>query len=456
MRTSSKLFQALLLGLIFSGGPVSAQDSATLSVGEMRVATAALLEQGQSQQAYRFAGALLERDPDDIDALLLRSRAARNIGRMAEARRTARRAWELAETDDFRFAAALANAQALATQGARTRAQLWLRRAAQVAPNDRARALARRDFQYVRSRNKWATQLSFNIAPSSNINNGSTHKTSRLFDLPFEFTLQNEALALSGTEISFGFDTRYRVSETRRRALDLTFGADHTTFRLSDDAKDRAPDAKGSDFAQTRLDLGLRQQHKVADNRGLLSYGVGFGRLNYAGEPLYNALRANISYRHALSRRSLGQLSLRAERQQGFDTRRDADSLSVDAALTQTLGKGHRLTLALGHTTSTSDADFLDYTQDRVSVRFAPAIELFSTRATFGLGFSRKDHDRSVYTSEGRHEERWSASATFVMTGIDYYGFVPTVTLSASRTEANLNLFETENVGIEMGIRSSF
>ena len=63
------------------------------------------------------------------------------------------------------LAAALAVAQALSSEGARTRAQLWLRRAMQVAPTKRQKALAVRDFRYVRLRNPWSTRLSFSVAP---------------------------------------------------------------------------------------------------------------------------------------------------------------------------------------------------------------------------------------------------------------------------------------------------
>ena len=39
---------------------------------------------------------------------------------------------------------------------------------------------------------------------------------------------------------------------------------------------------------------------------------------------------------------------------------------------------------------------------------------------------------------------------------MDFYGFIPTVTLNAERTHANIDLYETENFGIQVGIRSAF
>ena len=34
--------------------------------------------------------------------------------------------------------------------------------------------------------------------------------------------------------------------------------------------------------------------------------------------------------------------------------------------------------------------------------------------------------------------------------------FKPTITFNAERTDANIDLYETENFGLQMGIRSAF
>ncbi|MDG1868800.1 MAG: hypothetical protein P8J00_13885 [Yoonia sp.] len=92
-----------------------------------------------------------------------------------------------------------------------TRAQLWLRRAAQYAPDDATKAVVAKDFRTVRERNPWSSSLRFGIFPRSNINNGSTAEIYYLPGLDFPLTLQPSSRALSRFEISGGFSSQYRL-----------------------------------------------------------------------------------------------------------------------------------------------------------------------------------------------------------------------------------------------------
>lgn len=57
-----------------------AEERLSLSVGAMYIAAAKSLAVGNDRQAQQLADALLQRDPDDIRALILKSGAARNLG----------------------------------------------------------------------------------------------------------------------------------------------------------------------------------------------------------------------------------------------------------------------------------------------------------------------------------------------------------------------------------------
>ena len=173
--TRAWLCCVLLTGAV---APVSAQVA--LDADGLRAQAMVALNAGDPATARSFAKALLHRDPQDRNAYLILARSARDMGDIPPARAAARKAWELAETDAQRYSAALITAQVLSTEGKRTRAQLWLRRAGQHAPNDRLRAKAKRDFNYVRQRNPWHTDFTFTLAPNSNINNGSARDRSRL------------------------------------------------------------------------------------------------------------------------------------------------------------------------------------------------------------------------------------------------------------------------------------
>ena len=211
-----------------------------------------------------FANALVQRDPNDRIAHLIRARALRDIGQYDDALISARTAWSLSESDAQRYSSALVMAQVQSSAGHHTYAQIWLRRAIHHAPNDALEQRAIRDFRFVRSRNPWSTRISFAITPDSNINNGSSSRSSflnyrlteALFGQPVEYELSGAARALSGIEYSFGIDTRYRFQETANHANDVFFSLDMREYTLSSDAKSIAPDARASDFSFTSYNLG--------------------------------------------------------------------------------------------------------------------------------------------------------------------------------------------------------
>ena len=434
----------------------SAAAQVTLSPGEMRELAGQAVLQGRPDVAFDVTGALLLRDDTDLNAHLIRSRAARDLGRNTDALKHARTAWSLSDEPDERYAAALANAQALSSSGRRTAAQLWLRRAVQLAPDDASRAKAAQDFRYVRGQNPWATALSFSIAPSSNINNGSRNETSELFDLPFEFQLEGEARALSGVEIAGGFSTRYRLIASERKRTDLQFGASHRTYVLSDDAKDIAPDADGSDFATTSAFVGLSETYRLPDARAQIGWNMRFGASWYAGEDLLRYARLGGTYQRAIGQRALASGSLTREVQDGLNGREDASIWTARFGYGLFLESGNRISLSTTLSRAESDADYLDYTQRALSMRYSLAEPVGPAKLEFGLTVGDKTHDRSNLTSDGRKDRSVEASITAALPDLDYYGFIPTVTLRMERTDANIDIYETESFGLQLGVRSAF
>jgi len=443
---------ALLLGLFVS--QASAQDA--LSPSEMRELAGQAALRGQASVAFDLSEALISRDDTDLNAHLIRSRAARDLGRNEDALRHARRGWSLADDAQSQYAAALATAQALSSDGRRTSAQFWLRRAIELAPNETLKQRAAEDLVYVRRRNPWSTQLRFSVAPSSNINNGSRNDSSELFGLPFEFGLEGEAQALSGVEISTGFSTRYRLTENDRMRRDLTFGVSHRTYILSEDAKDIAPDAQGTDFATSSAYVALGESHALSGGTARLGWNAQLGRRWYAGDPLLDYTRIGANYRRATSKRGQVSAGISREGQDGVGSRDDATILRASLGYGIALRNGDQVSLSTHAVQSTSDADYLDYDQRTLSASYTMAKPVGPAKLDFGISISEKHHDASSLTPDGRDERAIEARVTAALTEMDFYGFMPTVTLNAEKTDTNIDLYETENYGIQLGVRSAF
>ncbi|UMA65293.1 surface lipoprotein assembly modifier [Roseivivax marinus] len=452
-----------VLATLSAPGGAMAQEASGLSAGQMRQLAAADLDAGRPAAARQVARALIDRDPTDVQALLVLSRAERDLQDFDAARDAGLGAWRQAGTDDERFAAALAVAQALSSEGARTRAQLWLRRAMQVAPTKRQKALAVRDFRYVRLRNPWSTRLSFSVAPSSNVNGGSRRDTVDLYledtpigDVPVEAALGGASKALSGIEYSMGLATSYRLHQTERSRLSVDLLLDHTTYTLSDDAKDIAPEAEGADFAVSRAALGLTQDWTAPSSRLGLRYGASIMRTDYGGEPLVRTLAAHGTLRYALTPKVMGQLTARRTWDAGYDTRADATGWQLAAGLATSIGANNTLSLRGRWQDVTSDSGALDYVERAVDAGLGLGTPILGTDVSFNLTAAQRKHDDHPYSAHGREDTRLSASATLTLQQIDYYGFVPDITFEASRTESSLGLYDSEEFGISLGIRSRF
>lgn len=444
--------KAFVLGLFVS----QASAQASLNPAEMRELAGQAALRGQANLAYDLSRALISRDDTDLNAHLIRSRAARDLGRNGDALMHARRAWSLAGDAQTKYAAALATAQALSSDGRRTSAQFWLRRAIELAPNEALKQRAAEDFVYVRRRNPWSTQLRFSVAPSSNINNGSRNDSSELFGLPFEFGLEGEAQALSGVEISTGFSTRYRLTENERKRSDLTFGVSHRTYVLSEDAKDIAPDAQGADFATSSAYVALGESYALSGGKARLGWDAQLGRTWYAGDPLLDYTRIGVNYRRAAGKRGLVSAAISRDVQDGAGSRDDAAILRVSLGYGMALKNGDQFSLSTRVVQSTSEAGYLDYDQRALSASYRMAKPVGPAQLEFGLTVSEKHHDASSLTPDGRDERTVEARVTAALPEMDFYGFMPTVTLNAERTDANIDLYETETYGIQLGVRSAF
>ena len=439
----------------------SASSQVSLTPNELRQAAVVALQTGEAPTARRYAEALVARDPADLNAHLILARAARDMGDIPPARAAARTAWQLADTGAERYSAALITAQILSTEGKRTRAQLWLRRAAQNAPNDLLRERAKRDFRYVKRRNPWKTDLTFTFAPNSNINNGSARDTSRLnyaisellFGEPIEYELNDEAQAIAGVETGGSVRTRYRFAQTPTTAHDAKLSLSYRTFSITDDLDDDG--IKGSDFAFGSLAFGYGYRRLNLDRKGEFALDVEGGQTWYGGSRYASYLRSQAQQTWRTSAQRQFRFGGELERQWGQATP-DLDTVGLSASITQGYASGNTGFFGLFATTTQSPNPGSEYTEVMLRTGIALRKPIVGAAVQFGLGASWRDYDYSRDSRDGRRDTRIFADVTATFKDIDYYGFNPTVTLSASSTDSNIGLYDVNRVGLNIGIKSAF
>ena len=431
-----------------------------LSVDSMRQLAYQTLQAGFAEQALTYTDALLARDANDTTALIIRAQALRALGRAPEARRVAKQAWALADTDKARFGAAMAMAQALSSMDRRTGAQLWLRRAAQYAPNDRARDIARRDFRYVKSRNPWVLQFDGTAQPSSNINNGSRQTKMSLSGLPIEFEIPAQSQALSGVELGFGVTSTYRFAPTDRAMTEARFAFNGQIVALSADAKAAAPLARNGDYTFAAAEVGVQQTRALGEQGSTTLRLTGtLGHNWYGGDDLSDYLRLSMGLDHNLSNGAALNFGLSADKTARIDSPlQSSDRLAVTLGYSVAVGANgqDRLKFELEAATTASASAEVRSTAQTVSVEWTKGAAVGGIALSGGLQIGTQTYSDSRYVTGGRDDLKLSANLSMTFQNIDYLGFSPVLTLQASKNRSNSALHDSENFGIALGIRSSF
>lgn len=475
---------ALLMGAatMFAAPIGHAQDASaqqvSLSPEQMRLAAELNLRNGQPVRALAFADALLVRDPNDVTALLVRAAALRATQDYDGAKDAARAGWKLAENDGHKYTAAVLMAQALSSDKKRTRAQLWLRRAAHVAPTPAQEARAKQDFRYVRQRNPWQTYLSFTLAPNSNINNGSSRDSSRLLYQvlnPFtggeaaEVELGAASRALSGLEAGFNVQTRYRFKQTERTAHDLRLRLSYRTYELSNSSKDDLAEEDalreaqgqeplgitGSDFSYGTVQLGYGFRKLRADRRGEFSLTADLGQSFYGGDRLNTYLRTSLGQSYFLNKTTKFNFGLSSDLR---DAQRGSDQhlMSLSAGVSKQLANGNGIYFGASVSTVNSENETLEYDEIRLRTGYVLGRRIMGTALQFGVSTSYRDYDVSLHDPSGRRDFEVSGEITATFEQIDYLGFNPTMSFTAETTDSNIGLNDVNRFGLSVGIASSF
>jgi tetratricopeptide (TPR) repeat protein len=444
---------ALLVAATLAAGPASAD--LVLTPEALRAAAQLALAQGEAGRAADYAAALLQRDPQDGAALIVQSQALRDLGRYDAAQDAARAAWTQAGSTAARHEAAMAMAQALASDGQRMAAQYWLRRAVQTAPDDAARGQAEADFGYVRSRMPLILRFDVSVAPSSNVNNGTSAQTMQILGLPF--TISGDAQALSGIEATLGLAATWRLPPRDRSATQLTLALQTQQVALSDEAKAIAPDARGSDYAFAAYELGLTHQWVASGAPLLGALDLAVGHNDYGGAPLSNYLQARIAAEVPVDPRTTALLSADGERQWRLDlASRSAVVLGLTAGLALVLGNGDQIALTLGHQQINSASVEIDHAEINGRLGWQKARPVGGVGLEAALQIDALDYPVSPYTDSGRQDLAVTGLLSATLLEVGYMGFNPVIRLVASRNSSNVDLYDQRNVGISFGIASAF
>ncbi len=432
-----------------------AQQTFTLGVEDSRAYGIKALNSNRPDVAQAVALGLLQRDPNDVQALLMLSAAQTAQGAGDEGAITGKRALAHAKTPLERFSATRMIAAAKAKSGKYTQSELWLRRALQAAPDDRYRATVERDFKLVKRKNPLKLDLIFSANPSSNINNGASNEVAWFFDLPF--LLSGEAQALSGIEYTAGLRARYRIRQTATNATDLGLLLYSKTYSLSERSKRLAPGADASNYSFRAVEVSANQLNLRNEGKTMLSYQATLGQNWYGGSALNRYMRLGISQKHKVSPKLTHRFAATAEYQTRIGVQNyDLTTFSATGGLKFRIKDSGNLSLSLEGRKASGGNRSGEHTGVKLAVGYAFDKPLLGTDVSINMSAGRRDYPFSIYAANGRQDNQFSAGVTLLFSQTDLYGFSPTLDFKAAKTQSSIDIFDTKSLTVGVGFRSTF
>ena len=249
------------------------------------------------------------------------------------------------------------------------------------------------------------------------------------------------------------------MQESATTRVRLGLRAYATANRLSDEAKELAPEARGSDFDFAVLEATAALDWAPAALPRPLQLTLGTGKSWYGGHELGDHVRGEAGWSLLATPKSILRLSLSGERQWRAGGAVNAVAWRLEGG--RLVGQaGDKLVFGVALKRVTGEAANTDYTAASFDLGYdfarplGPA--LLSLRATAGM----RDYPfyalGPIGVNAGREDQSAGLSVEARFPGLQRYGYTPKITLSADETLSNISRFQTRNIGLSVGFASSF
>jgi polyisoprenoid-binding protein YceI len=467
IRYVTSLLRSLAAWIILSAAslaePAAPLEQQTLTLDQARWLAIRALENGQPQLTLKVSEGLLQADPEDAEAHFLVAHAHAQLDQPHEGRRAAARAYRFSEEAREKFQAAQLAAQLAYAEDRQTLAQIWLRRTAIHAPNSLVERQIASDYRLIRASNPWYFRLRADLRPSSNVNNGADTSLQIIDGVPVTGTLSGAARALSGLIGSTDIITRYRLRGTANAATSVSGRLFIQRVALSSEARDLAPNARGSDFAATYGEISFRHAFAVGkeERRGGAYVDLAAGTSWYGGEPSYDFVRLSGERVWRLG----GKAALRFNGlvEDRFNARylsNDSEVLGLGALWTRPVRNDDRLTFSLALRDSDAKNENGTFRSASLRAGYAFGKPVGPVQISAGLVLGYTDYPDYVagfiIVPGGRQDRSIYGDVNLLFNDMDYAGFAPILRLRTGRKSSNISRFDIRELTLALGIESKF
>ena len=264
-------------------------------------------------------------------------------------------------------------------------------------------------------------------------------------------------MPLSGVEVGTMLNITHRLKPAEWGRVSFGLRYDERRYMLSSAAKRAVPTASGSDYAFTALDVHMRIDFASKKERARTTAEIGLSQAWQAGERIATGQRLRLSRGFASERLTFASYGISLQDQTRHDSAlRSNTTYTVDDFALRKLSNDSLLRYGAALSKVDSASSGMAHTAATLSLAYLPAAPLLGAQASFSGALQPREYDRLRYGSTLRCDQKLSLSANFVFKQIDYMGFYPSLTLNATRNISNKTLFYTQELGLSLGIKSTF
>lgn len=402
---------------------------------------------GRAELAAEIAAQILQQDPKNGDAELIRAAAFSRLGNAESAELSGRRAYRLVRTPDGKFEAAFVMASALAAQQKPNRAKLWLRHAHDHMKTEQDARLLKRAFTNLDRRTPVKLSFELSAVHTDNANGGSLHDTFWIDGvIPVPITQ-----ALPGFVAQGRAKLSYRLSKTQTQELTVYGGVNARVVRLDAKAKALDPTARSSALNMLGLDFGL-SYHKRMSERLAVAAQAQISHDWLSGDRGVNRQRLKFSVNQARAKGQALSASLTlAGSQRTGASRTNTVSVAAETAYWLPLGQGG-VSTRLGYTAVMAEARGVAWRGASAGVEWQmpPVVKkvdlsLFGNVQAKDFWKTASDPDLSV-----------EIGATAQFNSVTVMGFAPSISLTKSRNTSDIAVRDTSDTNLTLGISSVF
>jgi hypothetical protein len=454
IRQAASLLFLAIAAPSFVAAQATAPADQQLSVPQARALAHQAALRGDLSLADAVSSALLAQNPDDPQALLVRAIVARGVGQLDDAYDAAARAYRNSDIPALSFDAAMLAADIQARREKFTSAQIWLRRADQVAPDAPRRQIVAQAYQQVARRNPLQIQLRFTAKPSNNVNNGAETIVIDIGGLPF--LLDPSGQQLGGFEASTGASISYRLSGSETQRTEALGEFFYRKIWLNSSAKAKAPGATGSDFDYGVLIGGIRHSRLIWPEIGVSRITGLVGQSWHGGDALarWGEVQFGQTVEQGEGKRLKFGTVLRTEKRLDDDIN-SAYSLALSAEASRPVAGGGKYAFGVALKNVWSDSATVDHFSTTLLANRA-FDRVGAIRPSVRASVEQRLYHKFATAPGGREDLSLSLGVDIVWPEVSYFGFQPRLSLQARRTHSNVDIYDRNEYSIGLTAVSRF